>query len=60
METFNKTSKVIIIAAAIFLVITFGCQNKAAKKQPGIEDLTVYVNPFIGTHKEGHTFPGAC
>ncbi|MCG6191517.1 GH92 family glycosyl hydrolase, partial [Maribellus maritimus] len=31
-----------------------------AKKQPGIEDLTVYVNPFIGTHKEGHTFPGAC
>jgi predicted alpha-1,2-mannosidase len=24
------------------------------------QDLTLYVNPLIGTHKMGHTFPGAC
>jgi len=24
------------------------------------EDLTNYVDPFIGTEKMGHTFPGAC
>ncbi|MCB0806418.1 MAG: hypothetical protein KDC05_11515, partial [Bacteroidales bacterium] len=23
-------------------------------------DLTQFVNPFIGTDKMGHTFPGAC
>jgi predicted alpha-1,2-mannosidase len=27
---------------------------------PAQEDLTRYVNPFIGTKKMGHTFPGAC
>ncbi len=24
------------------------------------QDLTIHVNPLIGTHKMGHTFPGAC
>ncbi|MGQ1891609.1 GH92 family glycosyl hydrolase [Thermophagus sp. OGC60D27] len=24
------------------------------------QDLVSYVNPLIGTHKMGHTFPGAC
>jgi predicted alpha-1,2-mannosidase len=46
---------------SILLTIFFlGCNNNFSKSQNELPDLTNYVNPFIGTHKEGHTFPGAC
>lgn len=44
----------------ILLLIVFGCskQSNTRKYSPDI-DYTKYVNPFIGTDAEGHTFPGA-
>lgn len=38
----------------LFLVLLF-----SACRQPAPEKLTSYVNPFIGTDEDGHTFPGA-
>ncbi len=41
------------------IVISFSCGNNAnqngGSKQ---EDLSQYVDPFIGTDYHGHTFPG--
>src|SRR4029078_10007205 len=31
----------------------------SSKRAVGEKDLTVYVNPFIGTGGHGHTYPGA-
>jgi predicted alpha-1,2-mannosidase len=39
------------------LVLVTAC---ALPLQRGREDLTQYVNPFIGCADNGHTFPGAC
>lgn len=36
----------------LITVFILSCQNQ--------EQLTDYVNPFIGTDAAGHTFPGAC
>jgi len=53
------------IAALILLAfITFGCNTNADTKERLIKntvttDYTSYVNPFIGTSKMGHVFPGA-
>ncbi len=41
------------------LVIVFAC-NVSEKSDSGNSEVCSYVNPLIGTHKEGHTFPGAC
>jgi len=38
------------------LMLSFLFSNSYAQKS---EDLTKYVNPFIGTSGEGHTYPGA-
>ncbi|TWO34651.1 glycoside hydrolase family 92 protein [Seonamhaeicola sediminis] len=38
----------------IFFTLILSCETKEVPK-----DYTVYVNPFIGTQNEGHTFPGA-
>jgi len=46
----------------IITILILGCSNpdqKKSKSQSNIEDLTRYVNPFIGTGAHGHTFPGA-
>ena len=49
---------------ALLVVILFGCNSKETKeakketKHSNI-DYTQYVNPFIGTSKMGHVFPGA-
>ena len=47
--------------AFILLVLFIMSCNQVAKKNDtkGIEDLTAYVDPFIGTGEHGHTFPGA-
>ncbi|MCT4587150.1 MAG: GH92 family glycosyl hydrolase [Carboxylicivirga sp.] len=45
--------KTILIVGIIYSVIG----GLMAQKQV---DLTQYVDPFIGTEKMGHTFPGAC
>ncbi len=44
----------------IILIAVFGCskQSSTRKYNPDI-DYTKYVNPFIGTGADGHTFPGA-
>lgn len=42
----------------ILIAFLVGCSNnKNQSEQPALTD---YVNPFIGTDKEGNTFPGAC
>ena len=39
--------------AALPLLIAVGCSS------PSLDDVTVWVDPFIGTAAHGHTFPGA-
>ena len=41
----------------IILLILFTCSQAQRHDQT---DFTQYVNPFIGSDKMGHTFPGAC
>lgn len=38
-----------------WLLLTASCTQKVQQT-----DLLIYVNPFIGTAENGHTFPGAC
>lgn len=40
-------------AAVLLLLLSFGA------RAPAQQNLTEYVNPFIGTGGHGHTFPGA-
>ncbi len=41
-------------------MVMSGCTQKDEQDgRPQTEDLTRYVNPFIGTGGHGHTFPGA-
>jgi predicted alpha-1,2-mannosidase len=49
-----------LFAGILFLMITACTENKknSVVSNPS-EDLTEYVNPFIGTDGHGHTFPGA-
>lgn len=35
------------------------CHNPSEQKEPAKEQLTNYVNPFIGTDGTGNTYPGA-
>lgn len=42
-----------------FILILFAVISLIACKQTPPERLTGYVNPFIGTAEDGHTFPGA-
>ena len=35
------------------------CHNSSEEKEPVKEELTNYVNPFIGTDGTGNTYPGA-
>ena len=50
-----------ILTACICLLCA--CHVETSKKEeltaPSKEDFTQYVNPFIGTSKMGHVFPGA-
>jgi predicted alpha-1,2-mannosidase len=50
------------------LIVVFNCKNEKPSEEINIErtetyfskkDYTKYVNPFIGTSKMGHVFPGA-
>ncbi|RED47480.1 GH92 family glycosyl hydrolase [Seonamhaeicola aphaedonensis] len=45
-----------VVKSVVYIFFTFilSCETKEVPK-----DYTVYVNPFIGTQNEGHTFPGA-
>lgn len=45
------------LLTALIALIFFAAQIHA---QIPDEDLTQYVNPFIGTQEMGHVFPGAC
>lgn len=52
------------IAFILLLVIVFNCKNESASTEKIIvnsseTDYTQFVNPFIGTSKMGHVFPGA-
>ena len=43
------------------LILIFLCSGNADHvRSSRLPDLTGYVNPFIGTNKEGNCFPGAC
>ena len=47
-------------ATFIFLtLIMLSCSEGKYNTLQNIEDLTAYVDPFIGTGGHGHTFPGA-
>ena len=43
----------------ILLTIVFSFANKEFLSQNTNKDFTKYVNPFVGTSKMGHVFPGA-
>ncbi len=47
----------LIITLGVLLVIS--CKNQKPEVKTVKSDFTQYVNPFIGTSKMGHTFPGA-
>lgn len=48
-----------ILLINIMVLIMTSCTQSADNNTEIIEDLTVYVDPFIGTGEHGHTFPGA-
>ena len=59
---FYKNMKKILLF--IGLVILGSCaekslENKSSASETNLTDFTQYVNPFIGTSKMGHVFPGA-
>ena len=43
----------------IFLFVAFTFTNKELAAQNTKKDFTKFVNPFVGTSKMGHVFPGA-
>ncbi len=52
------------LAIVVLIGIAFSCKNETTSKeqtavQSFTKDYTKYVNPFIGTSKMGHVFPGA-
>jgi len=49
----KKTTAILIL---VFISACVSQQHKVESNQP--VDLTMYVNPFIGTGYHGHTFPG--
>ncbi|MDO4881341.1 MAG: GH92 family glycosyl hydrolase [Capnocytophaga sp.] len=50
-----------IISLSLISIFTLiSCKKEEVKKEPiAEEDITKYVDPFIGTGGHGHTFPGA-
>jgi len=60
LSKFNKPS-LYKLFCFVLLILIWSCKTHPGKNPtaPPVE-LTKYVNPFIGTFKEGHTFPGAC
>ena len=48
-----------IVASLFMIILGSGCTNNSVQPKTAEEDLTKYVNPFIGTAFTGHTFPGA-
>jgi predicted alpha-1,2-mannosidase len=60
----NKTIFAILVVGLLITTIFAGCivYKKGIGPRPSKEkaDFTKYVNPFIGTDRHGHTFPGAC
>lgn len=65
IETQNNLSsmhkKIVFI---LFIGIVFSCKNDTSSEEKitlnsSESDYTQYVNPFIGTSKMGHVFPGA-
>ncbi|MCY1723531.1 GH92 family glycosyl hydrolase [Prolixibacteraceae bacterium Z1-6] len=53
-----KNSFYYLSAFLVLALIVLGCLKN--KEQSNATELVDYVDPFIGTYKEGHTFPGAC
>ena len=50
------------ILLLLSLIVIASCTSKTIENdlsQEALPDLTQYVNPFIGTSKMGHVFPGA-
>jgi len=44
------------------LLVFISCRNESLKEvvtDPGKTDFTQFVNPFVGTSRMGHTYPGA-
>jgi predicted alpha-1,2-mannosidase len=53
-------TELIVITLALLLLNACQMKNSTENHTKTLtEDFTQYVNPFIGTHKMGHTFPGA-
>lgn len=46
-------------ALILLTLIMLACNRGKDNTLQNIEDLTAYVDPFIGTGQHGHTFPGA-
>jgi len=49
-----------LICVLMGILLFVSCQNQDSAKQGTIEeDFAQFVNPFVGTSKMGHTYPGA-
>lgn len=44
---------------ALLCLLLTSCQPRNSKENPPQKDYCQYVNPFVGTHGEGNTYPGA-
>lgn len=63
----NSAEKIIIQwgSLSLLLLLCYSCSesiakdSQAEKPQFQLQDLAQYVDPFIGTAKMGHTYPGA-
>ena len=62
MSQWYKPASLNVFSLLLLMAFTFSCQQKNPQQYSGSNqdnDLSRFVNPMIGTHKMGHTFPGA-
>jgi predicted alpha-1,2-mannosidase len=52
-------NKILSIGILLVGALGFSCSTQQATQPNPTKDYTQYVNPFIGTSKMGHVFPGA-
>lgn len=63
MHFLNQSTFRFAFLLVILCLISISCSTRSEadkpKDQMADDDLSRHVDPFIGTHKMGHTFPGA-
>lgn len=55
----SKDAMLFSVICTVFMIVSTSWKSDP-KKTTANKELAEYVNPFIGTDKEGNCFPGAC